>query len=368
MAGIVEVRTRSDLHRFINFPYKLYRGDPMWVPPLRRTVRRLLTVHPFQRIATSRYFLALQKGRVVGRIAAIHNPRYNEFHKSSVGFFGFFECVNDPAVAGDLFNAVREALEPYGPSEILGPASPSSNGEFGLLIEGFDRPPSFLMPYNKPYYRDLIEGEGFTKAKDLYAYELVRENLNHEAVALLERIASRVQNLRVRPLDMRRFEEDIQAALAVYHRAWERNWGFDPFSEEEFRFEAADLKQVVDPRICLFAEVGGQPVAFALSLPDINIALKKINGRLFPFGFIRFLLEMRKVDRIRTLLLGVVEGYRGRGLDALLYWETIRRGLEAGYRAAECSWILEDNHRMRKAIERLGGVITQTYRVYRRVC
>jgi len=368
MAKITEVKTRRDLRRFINFPYRHYKGDPFWVPPLRRSVKRLLTNHPFHKVALCRYFLAEENGQTVGRIAAIYNRRYNDFHGVQVGFFGFFECVDDKEVARSLIGAVEEALKEHRVTEIIGPASPSSNGEFGLLVQGFESTPYFLMPYNKRYYQELLEESGFEKVKDLYAYEITRETLNPRGLELIERVAGRVQNLQIRRLEMKKFEEELQAILKVYHRAWERNWGFDPLSEEEFRFEAAELKKVADSSLCFIAEVEGEPVAFALSLPDLNLALRACGGRLFPFGVFRFLRALKNTDRFRTLLLGIVEGWRGRGLDALLYWKTFQSGMKAGYRACECSWILEDNLRMRKAIERLGGEIARVYRVYRRPC
>ena len=364
MIEIREVESSSDLKRFIDFPYRLYHDDPWWVPPLKREVKELLTTHPFHLHAESRYFLALKNGEAAGRVAAILNHRYNEFHGVAAGFFGFFECENDREVARALLARAVETLKERGATEILGPASPSSNGEFGLLIDGFDLHPAILMPYQKPYYRELIEEAGFEKAKDLYAYVVDEEHLNRKTLELFERISSRLGNLKVREVDLSRFREEIELVIRLYNSAWERNWGFVPMTEEELRFEARQLRRIIDSRVVLFAEAEGETVAFALSLPDINLALKHARGRLFPFGLFKILYHARKIRKLRTILLGVVKEYRDKGLDGVLYWETIKRGLAAGYNVSECSWILEDNMKMRRAIEKMGGRITQTYRVF----
>lgn len=369
MPELREVVNRADLRRFIAFPYELYAGDTYWVPPLRGEVKRILTTHPFHRHAESRYFLALEGDRVVGRIAAIVDHRYNEFTGEALGFFGFFECRHDEAVARALFEAALETLRTRGLSAVRGPASPSSNGEFGLLIDGFDRYPAVIMPYHKPYYQELIEGLGFLKAKDLLSYEVHQDRLNHERLGLIERILARRRGdleVTVRALDRARFNEEVETVLRLYNEAWERNWGFVPMTEEELRFEAKQLRPILDSRVVLFADVDGEPVGFGLSLPDVNLALRHANGRLFPFGLFRILYHSRRIKKLRTLLLGVTRAWRERGLEALLYLETIKRGIAAGYCVSECSWILEDNHKMRTALEKMGGEVIQTYRVYER--
>ncbi|MBI5623748.1 MAG: N-acetyltransferase [Elusimicrobia bacterium] len=364
---VSEVSDAAGLRDFIEFPYAHYRGDPCWVPPLRNSVRKQLSEHPFNRYARSRYFLARREGVVVGRIAAVLNPRYNEVHAVSAGFFGFFESEDDPRTARALLEAASAALSGMGAKTMLGPASPSSNAEFGLLVSGFDRMPSVIMPYHRPYYARLLESFGLAKAKDLLAYEMRQESLNHATLKLFEKIAARHAKVTIRELDMRRFASELDVVVKLYNEAWEKNWGFCPMTEDELRFEAAELKDVIDPRVALFAEVEGKPVAFSLSIPDINPALKAAGGDLFPLGFLRFLWAKRGIRKLRTLLLGVASAHRGKGLDGVLVGETVRRGLAAGYDVAECSWVLEDNLKMRSAIERLGGVVTQTYRVYEKL-
>ncbi len=362
--SIREVASRRDLRRFIDVPYARYAGHPRWVPPLRGEVLRQLTVHPFHRHAECRYFLAEREGRAVGRIAAIFDPSYNRFHGTNSGAFGYFECAEDPEAARALLGAACEAVAKKGATSVMGPASPNSNGEFGLLIEGYERMPALMMPYHHAYYRGYIEGFGFKKGKDLRAYEITEDRLDRRTLDLFERLRARAKDITVRPVDRRDFPAEVERMRAVYNAAWERNWGFMPMTPEEFDFEAEGMRRILDPRVVLVAEHEGRPVAIALSLPDLSPALKAANGRLFPFGLARLWWRARKVDSLRTVLLGVVKGYRERGLDGILVGETIRRGLAAGYHCTECSWILEDNRAMCGPIEKLGGVVTKVYRVY----
>ncbi|HAK95157.1 MAG TPA: N-acetyltransferase [Planctomycetes bacterium] len=363
---ITEVASRRDLRRFIDLPYALYAGHPLWVPPLRGEVRRQLTTHPFHRHAETRCFLAERNGRAVGRVAAIIDRRYNEFHETCAGAFGYFECAEDPDAARALLAAACEALRAGGATTVFGPASPSSNGEFGLLIEGFERMPAVMMPYHREHYRGFVEDFGFAKGKDLLAYEITQERLDARTLDLFERLRARASDITVRPVDTRRFAGEVARMRAVYNAAWERNWGFVPMTDEEFDDEAAAMKRITDPRVMFIAEHAGAPVGIALSVPDVNPALKAAGGRLFPFGALRFARRARTITRLRTILLGVVRGYRDRGLDGILVGETIRRGLAAGYTATECSWILEDNRAMCRPLEKLGGVVTKVYRVYER--
>ena len=361
-----EVSGRSGLRRFIALPYGLYGRAEPWVPPLRGEVRRQLTVHPFHSYARCRYFLAERGGQIVGRVAAIVNPRYNAFQGVNVGFFGYFECREDADAARALLDAACDALRAAGAASVMGPASPSPNGEFGLLIDGFDLPPGIMMPYHKPYYRGMLEAYGFVKAKDLLAFDVCQETLRPEVFALFERVRRRWPTLTIRPVNVKDFHGEIRIMQRVLNEAWERNWGFVPMTGEEFAFEARGLRRIVDPRVAFIAEIEGAPAGIALSVPDINAALRHARGRLWPLGLFVILYHARRIHRLRTLLLGVLAPYRDRGLDALLYGELIRRGLAAGYTATECSWILEDNRAMIGPMEKLGGRLTKVYRVYER--
>jgi len=364
---VTPARDRGRRERFIAFPYALHRRDPGWAPPLRRDVRTLLSSarNPFFAHAEAEHFLAERAGCVVGRITAIHNRAHNEFHRDRVGFFGFFESIDDPAVARALFDRAGEWLADRGLDVMRGPASFSTNDEAGLLVDGFETPAALMMPHNPRSYVGLVEGAGFRKAKDLLAYQRTfaepPERLHAAALRLQKR-----RGITVRSLDMARFEQEVDLVKRLYNQAWERNWGFVPMSDAEIDFLAAQLRPVVVPELVAFAEHDGQPIGFTVVLPDLNVALRKNpSGRMFP-GILRVLLASRGIDRLRVLLLGTVPEWRGKGVDALLdkkVWEEAHR---RGYRWAEAGWILEDNHPMRNGLVNLGFEVYKTYRLYDR--
>jgi hypothetical protein len=363
------VRTAGDLRRFIAFPYALHRGDPFWVPPLRMDVRKLLDrkKNPFFHHADAEYFLAVRPGDevVVGRIAAIHNRAHNAFHDDQVGFYGFFECVNDQAVANALFDAAAAWLGPRGLDTMRGPASFSTNDECGLLVAGFDTPPTLLNPHNPRYYVDLTERAGFTKAMDMFQYQTrnpdIPERLMRGARLLAER-----KKITLRRIDMRRWDDEIEHIKHVYNAAWERNWGFVPMSDAEIDHLAAQLKPVVVPDLVVFCEQEGKTIGFAAALPDLNVALKtNPSGRLFP-GIVKILLAARKIARIRILLLGLLKEYRMTGADALMYHWIWEKGYALGHRWAEAGWILENNAPMSNGLLRMGFEAYKTLRFYDR--
>jgi GNAT superfamily N-acetyltransferase len=367
---VTPARGGGDRTAFIRFPYSLHRGDAHWVPPLEMERRDFIDPrkHPFFEFGEVELFLARREGRVVGRIAAVSNPRYNAFQETNAGFFGLFECVNDVDVARPLLEAASHWLRARGFTSVIGPMSYSTNYEVGTLIEGFDRPPAVMMAYNPPYYPTLLEACGLSKAKDLYAWELSSSvEPPEKVVRVAEKIRQR-EGVTVRPVDLSRFDAEVAQVKEMYNSAWERNWGFVPMTEGEFDHLARDLKQMVRPELALVAEVKGEPVAFALTLPDANEALKAANGRLtrfgLPIGLVKLLLAARRIRRLRLILLGIKEGYRRRGLDAILYLDTLRKARELGYEGGEISWTLEDNHLVNRAIESMGGQRTKTYRVY----
>jgi len=365
---IREIEPGASLRPFIDLSWKMNAGDPAWVPPLRRQLRTMLDrrKHPFHQHAEVAYFLAEREGEPVGRIAAIVNHRHNEFHEDRVGFFGFFECENDGATARGLLDRAGTWLAARDMDWMRGPMNFSTNEECGLLVEGFDNPPSVMMPHNPLYYGTLLEGAGLEKETDLLAYGLTEKEPPERFVRLGER-AARKAGVRVRSLDMRRFREEVDAIQRVYNSAWSRNWGFVPMTEEEFDFMAREMKPVVDPDLCLIAETAeGEPIGFSLALPDVNQALKRLNGRLFPFGILRFLLDRRRIDRMRVLTLGFTPEYTHAGLGPFLYLRTWHLGAQKEYRAAEASWILENNREMRGALERMGAEVSRVYRIYGR--
>lgn len=353
------------LNRFIAFPYDHYRGDPLWVPPLRMDVRTLLSPrkNPFFQHAEAQYFVGRAEGRTGGRIAAIKNDAHNREHHDRVGFHGFFESVNDQAVADALFDAAAHWLRAKGCDTMRGPMSPSINEECGLLVEGFDAPPTVMMPHNPPWYGALHERYGFAKAKDLYVFEGAGAEPPERYVRAANVLAER-KGITLRPLDMKRFAEEVELVKTLYNQAWEKNWGFIPLTDAEIDHLAKQLKPVVVPELVCFAERAGQVIGFSVALPDLNVALKhNPSGRLFP-GILKILWHARRITRIRVLLLGVLPEYRQIGVDALMYHWIWTKGIAKGYRWAEGSWILEDNAPIIKAAERLGFQHYKTYRIY----
>ena len=370
MVNIRRVESEQDRLTFIKFPWEIYKGDKFWVPPLIFDVRKNLDSrkNPFFMHAEMSLFLAERDGKIVGRIAAIKNDNHNSFHKDKAGFFGFFETINDQEVSDNLFEQACAWCKEKGCDKILGPVNPSTNDECGLLVDGFDASPVFLMTYNPRYYQELIEYFGFEKANDLYAYYIHAEVINNKAVMdKLERMAKMIkQRLGVvtRNINMKELTSEIRKIEEVYNSAWESNWGFVPLTTEEFDYMAESLKMVVDPKLVFFAEIEGKPVGFSLSLPDFNQVLKKMNGRLLPFGFIKMLLNKRKIDTLRVIIMGVKPEFQKKGIDSLFYLETIIAGNNFGCKGAEISWVLEDNMPMRMTAEKLGAGIYKTYRIY----
>lgn len=364
---VSEVRGRSDLRAFIALPYELHRRDPQWVPVLRRDVAVQLSPrkNPFFEHAEAAYYLARREGRVVGRIAAIHNRLHNEFQGDRVGFFGFFESVDEPAVAGALFAAAAAWLRPRGLTVMRGPASFSTNDECGLLVDGFGTPPVLMMPHNPDYYPKLVEAWGFAKAKDLLAYQATDDQLPPRLVEGTEVLKKRY-GIGLRQLHLGRFRAEVETVKRLYNASWEKNWGFIPMTEAEIDHLARQLRPVVVPEMVLFAEKAGVPVGFAIALPDLNVALKKNpSGRFFP-GILRVLWAARGIHRVRVVLLGTLPEWRGKGVDALLYRGIWENGYARGYRWAEAGWILEDNFPMRNGLLHMGFEAYKTYRLYDR--
>ena len=363
-----EVVTSRDRDRFIRFPWEIYRQDANWVPPLISERREFLDPrrNPFFEHAEAKLFLACDDaGAPRGRIAAIVNRSHIELHGEKAGFFGLFECRDDPDAAAALFDAAAGFLKSRGMAVMRGPENISVNDDLGLLVEGFDSPPAIMMPYNPRYYPALVESSGFRKAMDLYAWFGDAREL--EIPAKITRgieLCRRRYGFQVRPIDMRRFDEEIRRIHMVYTQAWEQNWGAVAMTRKEFDHLAAQLKHVVDPDLCLIAEVGGEVAGFSLALPDFNQALIRLNGRLLPFGILKLLWYRRKIDMIRILTAGVIRKFRHMGIDSCFYYETWKRANAKGIYRGEMSWILENNAAMNNALRNLGFKIYKRYRLY----
>jgi GNAT superfamily N-acetyltransferase len=365
LIDVSPVRGTADRRAFIELPYRLYKGDPLWVPPLRRDVADLLSPkHPFHRHAQTELFLARNaQGRVVGRISAVKNDAHLAQHQDGAGFFGFFEVERDPAIAPALFDAAAAWLAGRGLSVMRGPASFSVNEECGLLVRGFDTPPALMMPHNPAWYADVIEGYGFRKAKDLIAYWHEDAPVPERVSRLASALATR-HEIKIRPINMKDFSEEVERIRKLYNEGWEANWGNVPMTDAEFEHMAKQFKPVAVPEMVLFAYVRGELAGFALALPDLNVALRHMNGRLLPIGWALGLWHGRKINRGRVLTLGVLPQFRRSGAADLLYLTLIANARAKGIYHGEASWILEDNTLMRAAIEKIGGDPYKTYRLY----
>ncbi|MBI5367019.1 MAG: N-acetyltransferase [Planctomycetes bacterium] len=365
--SVLPVRTAAERREFMMLPWRIYRDDPNWVAPLLGDLKKLLNpaVYPFFDHGAAEFFLARDGAVVRGRIAAIVNHLHNDTHHEKTGFFGFFECDDDPAIAAALFDAAAAWLRAQGMERMRGPASYSTNDECGLLIEGFDSPPVIMMSYNPAGYVKLVEGAGFVKAKDLLAYWVDVERIPERLARIADKVRER-ERVTVRSLDMRRFPEEVRAIQEIYNDAWAPNWGFVPMTDREFAFMAEQLKPVVVPDLGLIAEIDGKPVGFSLGLPDFNVALKPCRGRLFPFGIFKLLWHKRKIRHMRVITLGVRRAYQKKGIDAVFYVETMKRGKARDCARGEMSWILEDNAMMNRGAEAMGGRVYKRYRMYDR--
>ncbi len=366
---VVAVDGKKALKQFVELPFSLHRDDPHWVPPLRIAVKELLDrkKHPFYLDAEAEFFLARRDENVVGRVAAIVDKAHNRFHGENAGFFGFFECVNDPVVAGALLSQARQWVSGRGAQFLRGPVNPSTNYECALLVDGFDSDPMVMMTYNPPYYPALMDQLGLRKAKDLFAYSHDARNIDSPKI---NRIADRVvrnSGVTIRPINMKDFEAEVARVWEVYGAstgAWAHNWGFVPMSQAEFAAMGKEMKMIVKPELVLIGEVAGKVVGFALALPDVNQALKHARGNLLPTGLLKILYYQRLIKSVRVLALGVVEEYRASGLAAGFYATLVRNARKLGYEACEMSWVLEDNVLMNRSLEVMGAKRYKTYRIY----
>lgn len=364
---IKKVESKSDLMKFIKFQWTIYKDYPKWVPPLYMDRKKLLSKekNPFFQHAEAEYFLAYKDDELAGRIAAIKNVLHNQVHNDKVGFFGFFECINDQTVANKLFDSAKDWLLSKGLDEMRGPANPSSNDEYGMLIEGFDDEPRFLMTYNPPYYLTLCDNYGLLKAMDLFAYKLEYETVHStDKLKRVAEIAQKRSGLVIKSLNMKDFNNELKKVKLVYNQAWALNWGFVPMTEEEIDAVAADFKAIVEPSIVLFGEIDGKVVGFSLVMPDYNFVFKKMNGRLFPFGIFHLLLGKKKIPWARIITLGIIPEFQKRGLDSVFYWEIVNRCHKLGIDLGEASWVLETNDMMNRGAQMMGGKVYKKYRIY----
>ncbi|MCY2991185.1 MAG: N-acetyltransferase [Planctomycetota bacterium] len=365
---IQAVQSRREKKQFFQLPWQLYRNDPNWIPPLRQNQLELLNYkhHPFYEQNEIQTFLALRDGQPVGRVAAIVNNAHNQQYGERRGFFGFFECIDDQDVCDGLFGAVRAWFAERKIFAVRGPTNPSLNYECGLLIDGFDSPPWFMMTYNSPYYARLIEGSGFQKTQDLFAFwgqiEMLKD-LDKKMAFVIEETKRRFK-VNLRHMERARFNQEVRVFLDIYNRSLVGTWGFAPMSEAEVDHMAESLRHLIVPELTAIAEVDGVPVGVTFGLLDYNPRIKKIDGRLFPFGFLRLLANKRALTSVRIIATNVVPEYQKWGLGLTLLAKLVPSALAWGIKEAEFSWVAESNHLSYKSLKRGGAKITKSYRIY----
>lgn len=361
------VTSRREKKLFLEFPWRLYRDDPHWVPPIRIDEKELVGYahHPFYDKNAVQTFLAYRDGEVVGRVAAVVNRTHIEYCKDRRGFFGFFECRDDAEAAQGLLASARQWLAEQDLPAVRGPANPSCNYVQGVLVEGFDSPPTFMMPYNPPYYDRLLAGCGLRKSQDLYAFwantDMMPKSDAHGP--LVEQIKERF-GVKIRPLDPRRFRQDVRDFLEIYNRSMVGGWGFSPMSEAELNHMAKYLRYLVIPELVVGGEIDGRLAGIVLVLPDYNPRIRQIDGKLFPFGFLRLLWNKRKIKKVRVLAANVLPEYQLMGVALVLLREMVPKGLAYGISEVEYSWIAESNSLSRGSLEKGGAKRIKTYRMY----
>jgi GNAT superfamily N-acetyltransferase len=364
------VAGRRDLNAFIKLPFRIHRDHPRWVPPLIFDRRAFLdrSKNPFFEHAEAEYFLAERDGQLVGRITAHIDRRWDEFQGGNDGMFGFIEMEDDPEVARALVDAATGWLAERGRTRMLGPMDFTTNDELGLLVEGYDREPIVLCPWHPPYYKERLEELGMTKSMDLLMWELWLGELQEgdEFHPMIEAAAQQSAEAGVVIRGMRKsdLEAEISRFMEVYNEAWGPNWGFVPITQEEVAFQAKNLKPILSEDWAQIAELDGVVVGAALTLPDINQVLKKMNGRIFPFGWWHFLVGRRKIDRIRVFALGVKTAYQHLGVAAALYSAQRATAEHVPQKGGEMGWVLESNEAMNRALEGMGGKLVERYRLY----
>jgi GNAT superfamily N-acetyltransferase len=356
-----------ELRSFIRYPFARYRNDPHWVPPLLIAEREQFDreKNPFYEHGRVELFLARRAGGVVGRVAAIDDDNHNETHDDNLAFFGFFEARDEDA-ARALLARVEGWARALGRRALRGPVNPSLNHSAGLLIDAFDSDPFVMMPYNPPEYPLYVESAGYRKVKDLYAWLFERGGNITRLARLAMRVRERHGNLEIRPVDMKRWDEELERFRNLYNTAWERNWGFVRYTNAEFDHLAKDFKMILDPELVALAEVDGDLAGITVVLPDANQIFKRMGGRLLPFGIFHFLNRKRIIDQVRLPILGVAPEHRNKGFELAMIHELYERAIAKGYQRCECSWTLEDNRPMNHVIEVGGARQYKTYRIYQK--
>jgi GNAT superfamily N-acetyltransferase len=369
MVRITPVSSKKALKAFVDFPHDLYASDPHYVPEIHIGQRDILTPgkHPFHDYGSIKAYLAYHDDTIVGRIVSIHNPRYNDHFKSNVGFFGFFDCIDNSEVCQALLAQAEADAKERGFDRLIGPTNLTTNDTAGVLVDGFNDAPRIMMTYNRPYLVSLLEQSGYGKEMDLYAYDIPTADVSDRTLRLSDAIETRLKRsgITVRNIRLKDIDKEAVQMLEVYNEAWIDNWGFVPFTKDEFNFLKNDLKLIAVEDWGYIAEHEGRTVGFSLTLPDINEILQRINrGRLLPTGIFKLLLGKKKTKRVRIAAMGVRQDYRKKGIEAVFFARNIKAAKKYGVLSGEASWVLENNEEMIAAAEALNGTRYKTYRLY----
>ncbi len=364
-----EVVTKAEVKEFIQFQHDLYRGDAFYVPELYMAQKEMFDIHkfPFYEYGEVKHFLAYQKNKIVGRISAISNPRYNTHHNCNVGFFGFFDFIDSLDVAEALLQEAIAWLKGFAYDRIIGPTNFTTNETAGYLVDGFDASPFIMMTYNYSYYLPILNALGFEKEMDLYAYMIYTDKVSDKSIRISSLIEERLakQDIQVRKINLKEFKTEAKSIKEIYNSAWEDNWGFVPFTKKEFVHLTEGLKMLLDEDFGYIAEHNGKAIGFSISLPNINEITKGFrNGRLLPFNILTLLFNKKKTQYVRILAMGVKEGYRKKGIEAIFFAKNIEEAKKRNIKGGEASWVLENNSLMKKAAENLNGELYKTYRLF----
>jgi hypothetical protein len=365
---IIKVSNAKQLRQFIDFSYSHYKEIPMYVPELFATQKWMLSdKNPFFKHSQAEYFLAYLDGKLSGRIAAIYNTVHLSVYNDGCGFFGFFETVNNKEVAEALFNKAKDWLQEKGAKRMIGPTNLTTNDSCGILVDGFDKPPAVSMPFNMTYYDEILKSCGFKKVMDLYSYLIDGNSIMKSYAEVLDRIKIRAEKneIIIRPIKFKNFETEIIKLRLVYNKTNESNWGFMPLNHQEFREMALQLKMITSEKLVLIAEKAGEIIGYLVAVPDLNQVLKNIKkGRLFPFGIIKLLLQKRKINQARVIILGVMPKNSNMGIDLMMYQRITEAAHAEGMPDAEASYVIESNTKMNSIIQKIGGEKIKTYRIY----
>jgi len=359
--------SKSDLKRFIELPYSLYRSCPHWIAPLQMTLKDTLSKkNPFFEHAKIWAFVVHRNGRDLGRIAAIIDAEHNRIHNETCGFFGFFDVVDDLDCAQALLTQVFQLLKYQGMTQVRGPFNPNSNTECGVLVEGFEDPPQIMMTYHPPYVNALLQASGLVTVKELVAFRFDLTQPLEKLVSLAKRMAQRSSAI-LRPISKATWDRDLSGIMDIYNEAWKKNWGFVALKRAEFLYTVNDFKKIADFNFVQLAEIDGRIAAFVVALPDFNQVFQRVpNGKLFPFGWLSLLRGVSTINRFRIITLGTRESSRQRGLEVLLSYQLYLHALKKGHTEAEVSWVLEDNLSAIKVLTSLGAKPYKRYCIYQK--